>query len=312
MSEKSKWLNWIIFIGLSFVWGSSFILMKLGLYAADGSVVLSATQVAALRIFSGGAVLLPFFISSVRKIPKDKWGIIILSGLLGSFIPAFLFCIAETRIDSALAGTLNSLTPSFVIITGILLFKTKTSAQKIIGVLISLAGCFMLLFTKETKASDNNWYAGFILIATVMYGANVNMVKQKLNNVGSLNIATFAFVVLTIPSLIILFLSGYFSLPLSQYEYLRATGASALLGIGGTAVASILFYVLVKRAGALFGSMVTYGIPFVAILWGILYGENIGWLEIISLAIILTGVFIVNKNFKPPLSPSPSGPDASR
>lgn len=299
MPKSQSWINWLIFVVLSFVWGSSFILMKLGLYDANGAPALSATQVAAIRILSGGLVLLPFFIKALKQIPRKKIGLLILSGLLGSFFPAFLFCIAETRIDSALAGALNALTPTFVIITGTLLFRTRISTQKVLGVLISLAGCFMLLFTKETVAGGNNWFALFVIAATVMYGVNVNMVNQKLKEVGSLNIATFAFVALTIPSLIVLAFSGYFALPLSEPVFIRATIASSVLGLGGTAIASILFYVLVKRAGPLFGSMVTYGIPFVAILWGVVYGERITLMQVISLAVILFGVFIVNYVRKP-------------
>lgn len=292
---KKNWISWLLFILLSFIWGSSFILMKLGLYNASGDTVLSPYQVAAIRILSAGIVLVPFALKSFSQIPKGKWGMVILSGLVGSFIPAFLFCIAETKIDSALAGALNALTPVFAVIIGVVLYKTMVPWKKLLGIFIALLGCFFLLFTKQTKASDNTWFAGFVLVATILYGMNVNIVRHHLQEVGSLNIATVAFVALIFPSLIVLYATHYFDLPLSQSTFIKASFASALLGVGGTAIASILFYMLVKRAGALFASMVTYGIPFVAIFWGMIYGEQVTFLQIISLGVILLGVFLANK-----------------
>jgi drug/metabolite transporter (DMT)-like permease len=288
-------INWSIFILLSFIWGSSFILMKLGLYDAAGQPVLSAYQVAAIRLLSAGLVLVPFAVKAFREIPGNKRGYVVLSGLLGSFFPAFLFCIAETKIDSALAGTLNALTPVFVIITGFLLSRSTTSAIKIVGVLLALTGSILLLVTGVPKANDNKWYAGFVLIATVFYGINVNMVRHRLQQVGSLNIATVAFVFLTLPSAVILWATGFFGLPLTSPAYVKAILAGVVLGVAGTAIASILFYVLVKRAGGIFASMVTYGIPFIAIFWGFIYNEQITLLQLGSLGVILAGVYIANR-----------------
>ena len=77
--------------------------------------------------------------------------------------------------------------------------------------------------------------------------------------------------------------------------FLKGVGASMVLGIGGTAIATVLFYMLVKRAGAIFASMVTYGIPFVAIGWGIYFGEKFGWIQVGCLLVILLGVYWANK-----------------
>lgn len=294
-TNKKTWISWLLFLSLSFIWGSSFILMKLGMYNDSGDSVLSPYQVAAIRLLSAGVVLIPFALKSFTLIPQKKLGMVILSGVVGSFIPAFLFCIAETNIDSALAGALNALTPVFAIVIGVFLYKTNVPWNKLMGIFIALLGCFLLLFTKEEKSSDNIWFAGFVLLATILYGMNVNIVRHSLQEIGSLNIATVAFVALIIPSLIVLCSTGYFNLPLKQPVYIRASFASALLGIGGTAIASIFFYMLVKRAGALFASMVTYGIPFVAIFWGMIYGEHITLFQVISLGIILIGVFLANK-----------------
>ena len=292
---NSKLISWALFIALCVIWGSSFILMKWGLYDSNQQPVLSAYQVAALRMLSSGLVMLPFLKGSLKNLPGPTLRYVLLSGWLGSFFPAFLFCIAETKIDGALTGSLNSLTPIFVIITGALFFRKQTSWTKISGVLVGLIGSALLLYINAGKPNGYLAYTGFVVLATIFYGFNVNMVHERLRGVSSVQIATVAFTGLIPPSLIILFVTGYFNLPLTEHVYTMSTIASTLLGILGTALASVLFYVLVKKAGGLFASLVTYGIPFIAILWGVYYGEKVTGMQVIALGIILLGVYLANR-----------------
>ena len=262
----------------------------------EGLKNLSAYQVAAIRIVSSGLVLLPFALKAFRQIPRSKILTIFMSGVLGSLLPAFLFCIAEEGIDGALAGTLNSLTPIFVIITGALFFGSKTPAIKVIGIAVSFTGSMLLLLSKGHMGESKNLvYVSFVVIATICYGINVNMVHRKLGNIGSLNIAAVALVLNAVPALIVLFITGYFTMDFTTNVILASTFYSCLLGVFGTAIASVIFYMLVKRAGAVFSSMVTYGIPVVANFWGIISGEDVGWKQFSCLAIILLGVYIANR-----------------
>jgi drug/metabolite transporter (DMT)-like permease len=285
-----KFVNWGLFILLSLVWGSSFILMKEGLKA------LSAYEVAAIRMLSAGIVLLPFALKAFQTIERKSLGIIVLTGVLGSFIPAVLFCVAETKIDSSLAGMLNALTPLCVIVIGFTVFHATTKWQKLLGVVIGFLGT-IFLFLSQKSASENThlFYALLVLLATICYGLNVNILSRYLKHIPSLQIASVAFVALIIPSLVLLFATGFFNHSFERYSVIRAVTASTVLGIFGTAIASILFYMLMKRAGALFSSMVTYGIPFVAVFWGILAGETVTLLQVVGLLIILSGVYIANK-----------------
>jgi drug/metabolite transporter (DMT)-like permease len=283
-------LNWFIFILLSIIWGSSFIMMK------EGLLKLTAFQVASLRIVFAGIFLLPWAIKSVKQVSAYKLGIIFISGVLGSLLPAYLFCVAELGIDGALAGTLNSLTPIFVIITGALFFSSKTAAKKILGICIAFTGSILLLISKgHLHESQNLLYVSYVVLATICYGFNVNMVQKHLHHIGSLQIASLALTLNAIPALIVLFFTGYFSLPLQDAGILYSTGHAAMLGILGTALASVIFYMLIKRAGAVFSSMVTYGIPVIANIWGIIYGEEVGWKQFGCLALILAGVYIANR-----------------
>jgi drug/metabolite transporter (DMT)-like permease len=281
--------NWILFIILSIIWGSSFILMKIGMQH------LSAYQVASLRILSAGIVLLPFAIKKFKQVPKNKYAAIIIAGLLGNFFPAYLYCLAEIKIDSSLASILNALTPLCAIIIGIAFFRLTITWQKISGVIIGFIGLLLLPFTGNGEISFANLsYSALVLVATICYGTNVHVVDKYLNDISSLQIAAIAFVFYIPVCLIVLAYTGFFNLALLQNKIPVSILAASTLGIMGTAVATVWFYKLVKSAGSIFASTVTYGIPVIAIVWGLLFGETITVLEIVCLIMILAGVYVVN------------------
>jgi drug/metabolite transporter (DMT)-like permease len=287
----NKLFNWVIFIVLSIIWGSSFVLMK------EGLVGLTAFQVASFRIISSGIILLPVAVKSISTIPQNKFVIIFVSGILGSLIPAYLFCIAEQRIDSSLAGTLNALTPIFAIIIGALFFKTNTARNKILGISISFAGSILLFFAQPTFNENSNIKdVLLVIVATLCYGINLNIVGKHLKEIPSLNIVAVALSLNAIPAAVVLYFTGYFQQDIFEKVILISTGYTLILGVIGTAAATVIFYMLIKRAGIVFSSMVTYAIPIVAVFWGVLYGEKVGWKQIACLLIILTGVYVANKS----------------
>ncbi len=295
MKENKNVIKWGLFIVLALIWGSSFELMKLGLYENDdlSKPVLSPYQVAAFRLFFAGLVILPWGLKAFKNIPNEKRNFAILSGFLGSFLPAFLFCLAETKLDASFAGTLNCLTPIFVLIVGFLFFQLNPTRWQVIGILVSFVGSIALFFSKSGKTGDLE-YVGYIILATILYGLNVNMVGRKLKDVSSTQIAALAFSFLTIPSSIVLLLCNTHQLNFTSTTIIKSVVASATLGILGTTIASILFYMLMKKAGGVFASAVTYGIPFVALFWDVVYHKSIPIGVWISLIVILSGIFITN------------------
>lgn len=290
---KKQEAHWFIFILLSLTWGSSFILMKLGMEA------LSIYQVASLRIVCAGLILLPITIRCISKIPRKKVGLIFISGTIGNLIPAFLFCAAESKVDSALAGTLNSLTPIFAIVTGLIFFQMNLSSRKLLGISIAFVGSLFLLFSKGISNNTDISYSLLIVFATLLYGINVNFINRFLHEIESLHIAAIGLSLCAIPAFIILYFTGYFQV-FTQSQTFTSTLATFTLGVVGTAIANILFYKLIKEAGVVFSSMVTYGMPFVALGWGLVFKENIGWLQVVSLFIILIGVYIAGKKTSTP------------
>ncbi|HSC53713.1 MAG TPA: DMT family transporter [Phnomibacter sp.] len=297
-----KLMNWGIFFLLCLIWGSSFILMKLGMFDTSGKPLLSAFQVAALRILSAGLAMLPFARAAFKKLPDAKTRkLVSLSGLWGSFFPVFLFCLAESKIDSALAGVINAMTPLFTLLIGTLFYSAVIPGRKWMGIIIGFCGCLLLFFHSTQTLHATAYYGLYAVLATVFYGMNVNLVRNRLLHAPSLDIAAMAFVFLSIPALIVLLATGYFSLPLSTQPFVIATAASITLGVFGTAIASVLFYVLVKRTGIVFPSLVTYGIPFVAICWGVYFGEKVSPTQLLAMLIILMGVYLVNMKMPAPL-----------
>ncbi|MFZ9239936.1 MAG: DMT family transporter [Chitinophagaceae bacterium] len=283
-------MKWLLFIVLCLIWGSSFVLMKAGLEA------LSPFQVASIRIIFAGIFMLPFAKKAYSEVPKEVIRPIIISGFLGTFFPAYFFCIAQTKIDSSLAGILNALTPLATIAIGTTFFNMKLGWTKWLGMILGFAGMLVLLLNGNKDISFQYvGYALFVVIATLCYGLNVNVVSKYLHNAAPMQIATIAFTSLIIPTLIILASTGYFTDPrLLNGEWTSGTISAAVLGIIGTGVASVTFYVLMKKAGPVFASMVTYGIPFVAIAWGISTGETITAMQMAGMVIILLGVKLAN------------------
>lgn len=258
---------------------------------------MSPYQVASIRIFFAGICFLPLCRQAYRNTPKEALLPIIISGCLGTFFPAFFFSIAQTKIDSSLAGILNALTPIFTIAIGTFFFQLKIGWVKWLGIFIGFIG---MLITNIGGANGVNFdhitYSLFVLLATICYGLNVNVVNKYVQNVSALHIATIAFTSLTIPTLLVLIGTGYFSHPnLLNGNWTKGTLIAGLLGVINTGVASVIFYQLMKKAGPVFASTVTYIIPFVALGWGVYFGEVVTLLQMIGMLVILIGVRLANK-----------------
>ena len=285
-------LSWLILITLALVWGSSFILIKKGLDT------FSPAQAASIRVFVGFLTLIPMALFSIKHIPVSKWKYLLLSGSLGVFFPAFLFAFAQTEVSSLLAGILNSLTPLFALLVGVLFFGQKGSVSKYIGVLIGFVGTITLILINPNTNGGQisiNGYALLVVLAALMYGVNVNMIKTYLGNLPPLYVSTLSLFVIgpfaTVAVLSLEIPETYQSDPLGNQSLL----ALVVLGFVSTGLATVLFYKLLQMTNPLFASSVTYIIPIIAVMWGLSDGEHLGFVHIFSMLMIITGVWMVNR-----------------
>ncbi|PNW29464.1 DMT family transporter [Formosa algae] len=289
MSENTK--KWGYLFVLSLIWGSSFILMKKAL------IGVTAFQLGALRTIFTALILFTVGLKSIQTIDKQAWKWVMLSGVFGSFIPAFLFAIAETEIDSAIASILNSLVPLQTVLVGFAVFQIASTKRQVFGVILGFVGTALLVVKgADLNPHQNYLYAGYIVLATVMYAFNVNIIKRYLQHLKPLTIATGNYVVIVIPALIILYFTDFFeSSNLNHPELKMALMYVFILSFFGTALAKVLFNNLIRISTPVFASSVTYVMPIVALTWGFLDGEGFSLLQAFASLIILLGVYLANK-----------------
>ena len=288
MIEENK--KWIFLFLLALIWGSSFILIKKSL------IGLSPMQLGSLRIIITGFILFIAGFNSLKNLSKNaiKW--IVMSGFLGTFFPAFLFAYAETEIDSAIASILNSIVPINTILFGFLAFNILSTKRQIIGVLICFTGAILLISNGAAiNPNQNYWYALLVIIATIMYAFNINIIKRHLQNISPLTIAVGNFTVIIIPAFLVLIYSGFFTQQVLQGpNFSNSIFYVFLLSLFGTAIAKVLFNNLVQISTPVFASSVTYIMPIVAVFWGLLDNEVFSFWQGIATLIILGGVYLAN------------------
>jgi drug/metabolite transporter (DMT)-like permease len=289
---KSDQIRWLILIVLALIWGSSFILMKKAL------VHLNPVQVGALRMVFTALVLIPTGFRGLSRISRKQWIYIVITAMVGTFFPVFLFAFSIQNIDSSIVSILNSLTPLNTLLVGALFFGFSFLRKQFLGVLIGLTGALMLILKgAELNPNQNYSFAFLIVLASIGYAFNVNILKKHLEDLSALTITTGNFVVLLLPALLVLLFTDFF-----RIEFIVEARSSlfylVLLAVFGTAMAKTLFNKLVKISSPIFSSSVTYLIPIVAITWGVLDGEQVHLDQFLAGGLILLGVYLTNKGKK--------------
>lgn len=291
MADKNKAKAITLLIFLSLIWGTSFILMKRGL------TVFSPGEVGSIRVVAAMLFLLPSALLKLKEIRGNQYGKLLASGLMGIFIPAFLFAAAQTKMESSVTGIMNSFTPICTLLIGIFFFGQPFRPQSLLGIIIGLAGTVILIFANYGGAIVGlNSYALLIILACILYGSNLNFIKFKITELKALTITSVSILLISPLALVYLFAFTGFTTKLSTHpDAWKALGYLVLLGIMSTSVATLLFNYLVKISTPLFTSSVTYLIPVVAVMWGLLDGERLLPGHFIGMVAIIGGVYLANR-----------------
>ena len=285
-------LAWAALILLSLIWGSSFILIKKSLLA------FSPLEVGAIRIAIATLSFLPFLFKQLKDVPWDKSVYFLIVGLCGSGVPSFLYAIAQTEVDSSVAGLLNSLTPIFTLIIGISIFKSELIFKQLFGIILGFLGAAALIWLQGNgiNTQSNLIYIGMIVLATICYGTSVNVVKYRLDGLSPILISCISFL-LTGPFVIVyLFTTDFIDDIRFHPDGLTSLFAVSTLSSLSTFLSTILFYKLVHKTNPVFASSVSFLIPIVALGWGFIDGEYVGLGHLVSLICILAGVYLLRKD----------------
>tara|TARA_B100000579_G_C22788350_1_gene833113 strand:+ start:450 stop:1331 length:882 start_codon:yes stop_codon:yes gene_type:complete len=285
---------WFLLILLSIIWGSSPILIKKSLST------LTPFEIGALRISSAAIFLSPFFFKVLNQINKSNFFLLLLSGVIGNLIPYFLYPLAQTEIDSSTSGVLTSLTPFFALLIGGVFYKQKIYKNNITGLIIGFIGTFCLIFfSTENNSINANLYGLLVVLATLFYGINLNLLKYHLVKLDPLTItSTSLFFISPITIWLLISETTFLSNLDKLSDNINEIFYVLILGIIGTAIATIIFYRLVQIRDTVFASSVTYLMPIVAIFLGLIDGEIINLTQFFGILLILIGVYWANKKSK--------------
>lgn len=288
MNDYNK--KWFYLAILSLIWGSSFILIKKGL------VGLNSVQLASLRMIFAASVIYIYSYNSIKKIPKKSWKWIVITAYLGTFFPVYLISYGQTEIESGLASIITTVTPINTLIIGIIFFSLTFSIKQLFGLFIGLVGAVLLLYeASETNLNSNIYFSFFIYLTTVGYAASVNLIKKYLTNIPPEAVTAGIFLSISPPAIIVLYFSDFTDLNFQDPLILKSIFFVLVLGVFGSAIAQTLFNKFVKISSPIFASAVTYTMPVVAIFWALIDGEILSIMQFFATAIILIGVYLVNK-----------------
>ena len=279
------------------MWGSSFLLIAIGVEHLDPGVV------AAGRLLCGVLVLLAFPASRVL-IPRAEWGRIALLGVIWMALPFLLFPVAEQWVDSSIAGVVNSALPIFAAVVTLILLRRPPRRILAVGLVVGLAGVVVVSGPTLSGGGQEAFGIALLVIAVMSYGVAVNLAIPLQHRYGALPMVLH----MEIAGLMIVAPFAVVGLTRSEAD-LGAILAVAALGVFGTGLAFALYTQVLGRIGATRASIVTYFFPVVAIVLGAAFrDEPITAAMIVGTVLILMGAWLTGRseNAPPPINEAAS------
>jgi drug/metabolite transporter (DMT)-like permease len=295
--EQPRIRDWGLMLLVAATWGSLFVVSKWGLKT------LSPPELIAIRYASSAALLTFSIIHALKRVKSADYCDLLLVAILGSGLPVYLMTLGQTQLGSATTGISNALTPMATVIVGLIGFGKSISRYGAVGLLLGLAGVACIVATPSAEStigpSRPVWVYSLPLIATLSYGITAHMIRSRLKHVSAMDLTAMTFFVTGVPSAIWVLLNSHAHAAIAHSPAI-ALGIPVVLAI--LAITAIVgYYELIRVRGAMFGSLVTYLIPVVAVIWGIADGETVGWTELLGLAAILTGISLAGREAGKPL-----------
>lgn len=282
--------DWLLFGLISFFWGSSYLFIKIGIET------LSPLTLVAGRLFFGSLVLGVALKLARVTLPRDRatYGKLVVMAVFNIVLPFSLITWGERYIDSSLAAILQATTPLFTIVIGSLaLAEEAITLNRLVGLTLGFGGV-VVLFSHGLSGGSTSSLPGEIalVLSSISYAAGNVFVRVRMRGfhptVPAFFQVTFALLITTVLALIL-------ESPIHLPDTPRALFAVVWLGVFGSSLAYLIYFRLVHVLGATRMSLITYVMPIVGIVMGVLVlNETIDLRTIVGTAIILAGVGLVN------------------
>jgi len=278
--------DWGLFLSLSAIWGSSFLFMAIGLDAFHPGLVTW------LRLGFGAAFMAMLPQSRQGKIPRSEGRRIAVLGLIWLAIPFVIFPIAQQWIDSAVAGMLNGATPIFTAVVASILLWHLPGRLQMIGLVVGFGGILSIALPSAGEASTATIGVVLVVLATVCYAFATNIVVPLQQRYGS--IAVMARVQWVAVALVTPY--GIFGLSQSSFAW-PSLVAMLAVGVLGTGVAMVLMGSLVGSVGPTRATFITYLIPIVALVLGVVFrNELVSPIAILGVVLVIAGAILASRS----------------
>ena len=284
MSNRTTLINWLLLMSLVLLWGTSFMFISLSIES------LHPLTVVFYRVLIGALILTVVVYAKGLKLPFtiQAWLAFLAMGVIGNVLPFFLISWGQLSVNSGIAGMIMATMPLItMILAHYLVDGENLNRYKILGFIFGIGGIAVLLGPVFEGGGQAAFGGIAIFIAASSYAVNTILVRRlpKFNPFISTSGVLIAATVVVFPI-------WFFVVPTSDTEpSTLALGSTIWLGIGPTAVATLLLFAVIDRAGPTFLSTINYMIPVVAFFTGAyILSESVEWSSLVALAIILSGI----------------------
>jgi len=282
--EAFSALDWLLFVSISLIWGSSFLLMDVGLDALKPGLITW------MRVGLGAAALLLFPAARKPIDAVDRPRVLVLS-VVWVGLPFTLFPIAQQYINSAVAGMLNGAMPIFAVIFASAMLRRLPRGAQLLGLVVGFGGVVLMGVSSGAEGSTQALGVGMILLATVGYGLSVNIATPLTQRYGSLPVMARMLALATIWTAPF----GIVDLVGSSFAWDSVLAVSAA-GAIGTGIAFFIMGALVGRVGSTRGSFITYLIPVVALGLGIAFrGDTVSPWAVVGVGLAILGALAASR-----------------